>query len=76
VSRYFTRPRSSAKSEWWETPWTDMEPARHIPTVSDHEATDTGLLDVSGDTIWRAPETMGFIREDTFSAPPRKLKEG
>jgi hypothetical protein len=73
VSRYFTRPRSAARSEWWETPWTDMEPARHIPTVSDHEPTDTGLLDAEGNTIWRSPETMGFIRDDTFAT---QSKEG
>lgn len=32
----------------------------HVPTVSDHEATNTGLVDEHGNTIWRAPEPMGF----------------
>lgn len=33
---------------------------RHIPTVCDHEAVNTGLLDEHGNTIWRDPEPMGF----------------
>jgi hypothetical protein len=33
------------------------------PCVPDHEATDTGLLDSSGDPIMRAPNPMGFGRD-------------
>lgn len=29
-------------------------------TVSDHEATDTGLVNQRGDPIMRAPNEMGF----------------
>lgn len=65
MSRYFTAPkrtRSWIADEVWD------EPVRNIPTVSDHEATDTGLLDADGNTIWRAPEPMGFhIPEPTTS---------
>lgn len=57
MSRYFTAPkRKPVKAEWdYDTP---MIP--HL-TVSDHEAMDTGLLDAGGNTIWRAPNPMGFI---------------
>jgi hypothetical protein len=57
MSRYFTAPKAKRPSAEY---FYDVESFRHIPTVSDHEATDTGLLDASGDTIWRAPEPMGF----------------
>lgn len=62
MTRYFTirhpqQPRS--EDDWWPTgnSW-------HIPTVCDHHATNTGLLDADGNTIWRAPEPMGFQWRD------------
>jgi len=62
MSRYFTAPaRARVKAEWWDCP-----PLLPNLSVPDHESTDTGLLDANGDTIWRAPRMMGFIREDTF----------
>jgi hypothetical protein len=33
------------------------------PCVSDHEATDTGLIDTNGDPIMRAPNPMGFGKD-------------
>lgn len=35
-------------------------------TRSDDEATDTGLLDVNGDPIMRAPNPIGFGRDDEW----------
>lgn len=60
MPHYFTKPKA-----WIADPLTEDDyPMSHIPTVSDHEATDTGLVDEHGNTIWRAPEPMGFrIRE-------------
>lgn len=59
--RYFTRPRAG-KPLYVETPlWPDAEPQRISPTVSDHEATDTGLIDERGDPIMRAPNPIGFV---------------
>lgn len=61
MTRYFTAPaRKPVTAEYFY----DVESFRHIPTVSDHEATDTGLLDARGETIFRAPPPMGFIWED------------
>lgn len=58
MTRYFTaphRPRSWIADDVFE------EPMRHVPTVCDHHAVDTGLIDAEGNTIWRAPNPMGFI---------------
>lgn len=52
--RYFTKA-------WIADPLTEEDrPMDHIPTVSDHTAMNTGLVDEHGNTIWRAPEPMGF----------------
>lgn len=63
MARYFSRkgtvqPRSN--DGWWE------EPFRPHIVVSDHEAVDTGLLDADGDPIWRAPNPVGFGRDDEW----------
>ena len=54
MSRYFTRKRPS---QWIAD---DLGPEPSL-SVSEHEATDTGLLDADGNTIWRAPNEMGFV---------------
>lgn len=61
MPRYFIqrRPKSwIADDDTWTVPV-----ATSIPTVCDHEATDTGLIDANGDAIMRAPNPMGFIWE-------------
>lgn len=30
------------------------------PCAPEHVAVDSGLVDMKGDTIWRAPERIGF----------------
>lgn len=54
MSRYFTRKRPS---QWIAD---DLGP-EDAPMIREHEATDTGLLDADGNTIWRAPNEMGFV---------------
>lgn len=62
MSRYFTQRRSDApRAEYW---WDD--PFRPDLSVSDHVATDTGLLDQRGDPIMRAPNPMGFMKDDEW----------
>lgn len=64
MPRYFTRPRSFCVEDD-----TDRDPINlGTPSVPEHVATDTGLLDVRGDTIWRAPPPMGFQFGDGGSA--------
>lgn len=61
MSRYFTRPRGGLYVE--DDHYSPDPIALHIPIASDHQATDTGLLDAHGDTIMRAPNPVGFIWE-------------
>lgn len=59
MTRYFTRKRPTQ----WIADDLVPEDAPMIPSlsVSGHDATDTGLLDAGGETIWRAPNEMGFV---------------
>jgi hypothetical protein len=53
VSRYFTR---CAPEGQWDDP---LLPHLSVP---DHVPADTGLIDQDGNTIWRAPNPVGFHR--------------
>lgn len=60
MSRYFTRAaRHYIEDETFDSD-TPLIPS---PCVPDHEATDTGLLDLRGDMIMRAPNPIGFGRD-------------
>lgn len=61
MPRYFTRKRPS---QWIEDDTECAEPFRPAIVVSEHVAVDTGLLDASGDTIWREPNPVGFVWSD------------
>lgn len=61
MPRYFTRPRSLWVEDDFEHPDPRHDP---LPEVSDHVATDTGLVDQYGDAIMRAPNPIGFGRRD------------
>lgn len=58
--RYFIARKPAKAWVGDEDVWS-ADVAKAIPTVCDHEATDTGLLDANGDCIMRAPNPMGFI---------------
>ncbi len=62
MSRYFTQRLTAAA--WVEDDHysPDPGPLNHV-SVPEHEAADTGLLDASGNRIWRAPNPMGFGRD-------------
>ncbi|WP_343518101.1 hypothetical protein [Sphingomonas sp.] len=61
MSRYFTKGKNlRPRADWLDEEYPLIPPL----TVDDHEATDTGILDGDGDTIWRAPNPMGFIWND------------
>lgn len=60
MSRYFTR--AARPKAFWVEDETYSEPINNgLPTVCDHEATDTGLLDKDGNSIWRGPNPIGFL---------------
>lgn len=61
MARYFSKPRAEADCDHWTL--DRLEP---VPTVSDHEATDTGLLDLNGEAIMRAPNPIGFGRDEEW----------
>lgn len=57
MPRYYTRPAVSL----WVEDETYCGPADFgPPQVCEHVVTDTGLLDEHGNTIWRAPDPIGF----------------
>lgn len=62
MARYFTKHRAWVGDEehWYRS----FDP--HTPTVCDHQAVDTGLLDANGDPIKRAPNPIGFGRRDEW----------
>jgi hypothetical protein len=63
MARYFTRPRALWVAD--EDTWT-VDVAGHVPCVADHEPIDTGLLGASGDPIMRAPNPMGFGKDEDW----------
>lgn len=64
MPRYFTT-RASSRRLWVEDEtFANEGPLMPSLSVSDHEATDTGLLDHRGDCIMRAPNPVGFIWEE------------
>lgn len=63
MPRYFTR-RPSARHWVEDETFANEGPMLPAISVSDHEATDTGLLDQHGDCIMRAPNPVGFIWEE------------
>ncbi len=65
MARYITR---AAKPLYIETPlWGNDESLKPALAVTDHRPTFTGLLDASGDEIWKAPNPMGFGRDEEWA---------
>lgn len=63
MARYFI---ASATKALWVSDDVYVDAQSHVPCVPDHEATFTGLLDVNGDEIMRAPRPIGFGRDDEW----------
>lgn len=61
MSRYFVR-RAPVRASLYVENDHYGRPQDITPTVSDHEPTFTGLLDATGEEIWRAPRSIGFGR--------------
>ena len=53
--------RASSDCDHWDN--GRLEP---VPTVSDSDAVDTGLLDVDGNAIMRLPNPIGFGKDDEW----------
>lgn len=63
MSRYFIQRRQPPPLVRASDDWEPIGNAWHIPSVPDHEAADTGLVDANGNPIMRAPNPMGFGRD-------------
>lgn len=63
MSRYFAK---RASRSFWVEDEVYVDPSTHLPSVSDHEAVNTGLLDLNGDPIMRAPNPIGFGRDEDW----------
>lgn len=61
--RYFARPRAHrplyVEDDTYESQKAMLPPI----VVPDHEAVNTGVLNVNGDDIWRSCRPMGFGRD-------------
>jgi hypothetical protein len=57
MPRYFSRPRAFYVEDDHAMPEMRHDP---LPTVSEHVAVDSGLLDQHGNTLWREPDPIGF----------------
>ena len=65
MSRYFTQRKPKALWVEDEEAWGEESPY-NLPTVCDHDAIETGLLDADGNLIMRAPYPIGFGRDDEW----------
>lgn len=64
MSRYYSR-RASIVPQPMISENTTFQPWPLLPSVcaADFESTDTGLVDVRGDPIMRAPNPVGFGKD-------------
>lgn len=60
MSRYFTAPRRTRAD------WDDCYPLLPDLHVPEHRPVDTGLIDVRGVPIMRAPNPIGFGRDEDW----------
>jgi hypothetical protein len=60
--RYFVRPRQAETVAYYD----DYVPLLPNLSVSDHTATDTGLVDANGNPIMRSPRPIGFGRDSEW----------
>ena len=62
MSRYYSQPRAY----WIDEDGDAMQVVDGV-SVPEHHPVDTGLLDVRGDPIMRAPYPIGFGRDEEWA---------
>ena len=62
MARYTRRPRSWVADDLYD----DDKPMIPSLYVSEHWETNTGLLDASGEEIWRTANPMGFGHDEEW----------
>ena len=65
MSRYFIK-RPQIRSTLYVENDHYGKPQSHTPDVAEHVPTFTGLLDATGEEIWREPRAIGFGRRDEW----------
>lgn len=60
MPRYFSRPRAWVEDDVY------VDPPQFVPSVPEHVAIDTGLIDADGNAIMRAPNPIGFGKNDEW----------
>ena len=63
MPRYFARPKAIAAEDDCVFEENSLTPD---VSVDEHVAIFTGLLDAKGEEIWRAPNPVGFGRDDEW----------
>jgi hypothetical protein len=63
MARYFAKPANRVRAD---DEWEYCSPLMTNITVNDHEPVDTGLFDAAGNRIMRAPNPVGFGRDDEW----------
>lgn len=63
MARYFTRAAIVPEPMVWENTRIDTDGMKPSLCAADFEPTDTGLIDVRGDPIMRAPNPIGFGKD-------------
>jgi hypothetical protein len=69
MSRYVKRPAARPTSRLYveDHIFPDERPGINAVEVDSHEAADTGLLWADGSTVWRAPNPLGFGRNEEWN---------
>ena len=65
MSRYFIKRQQPRATLYVENDHYGR-PQSHTPDVDEHVPTFTGLLDATGQEIWREPRAIGFGRRDEW----------
>jgi len=65
MARYFSCPKSPTVRSEDDEGWF-FSPLIPDLSVSDHGPVDTGLIDARGDAIMRAPNPIGFGRDEEW----------
>lgn len=65
MPRYFVR-RAPVRASLYVENDHYGRPQDHTPTVDEHVPTFTGILDASGEEIWREPRSIGFGRRNDW----------
>lgn len=65
MGRYFSKAPKAYRPHICEDTWY-VDPVLPSLSADDHDPVFTGLLDARGEQIWRAPNPMGFGKDEEW----------